>query len=333
MAKYIGIDITNEFISIYERGEGITLCERNCVCVDIVTRENLAVGNAALNLANNTPGAVELIDNLYTKESMNEELLSVIISELFYQIRVKNPVVIVAVKKDDKPKQIAALANIIFEAGAKEVYTVDMLSACSLGSGIMLSDKRCMMSCNITDEYSVLGIVKGCINKGSKTFLFSFNKLLEVITTFIKNEKNCTVSREDAKSLLEYSLLARPEFEYDGFAYSGIDIITGLPVSGKFASAEIKELLSPFFDYLCENISSLYTHLPPEIKEEVEDKGILLCGNSNLSSMLNSYIEDKTKLHVTISTANENACLMGIGTVIENLNVFEVLLKGIGDEE
>ena len=332
MAKFIGLDITSDTLSIYEPGEGVTFSEENCACVDIVSREVLAVGRAARTLADNTPGAVDLINGIYSATSINKEMVAMNIAQAFHAIRIKKPSVIIARRKDEKPEMIISLANMLFESGAREVFTVDTMSACSLGSGVLVSDKRCMIACDIEDDFTVIALMKGCVNKASKTLPFSIEKLLEVITTYVKNEKSAVITRDTAKSILEYSVSTKPQFEYEGCNFIGKNIITGLPVGLNLDSEQIKALIAPYIKYLCDNIKLLYDGLSPDIRLQVEDKGLLLSGNSYFATLLKYYIEETTGLHVSISENGKFSSLMGIGEIIEHIDVFDVLLKKLTDE-
>lgn len=332
MSKTLGINLGSNVTTVYVEGEGVVVREPNAVAIDTYSQEMVATGQEAVNLYNKTPGAIELITNIYQGNVSDYERMSVIIDQAIKKTGVRRPDVVFAVHGGHSSTDVAAIVEMLLEAGVKDVKYVDLSTVCVIGADLPLNDDKELLLCDIGAANSEIGIVKGCATKLARTIPYGCNKLDQAIIAFVKKEYNARITDRQARTIRETVGSLHSSYNVGNYDFTGVDLVTGLPCDLSINSSQTVEITKPFADYLVANISAILKKLPEAVLSNVKKKGLFLTGGGSLDGGIKTLLEQRLSIPVEICANSSECAIKGIGTVIENRKVFEVLLHTLGDE-
>ena len=327
MSKTLGINLGSNVTTIYEGGRGVVVREPNAVAVDTYTQQTLAIGQEAINIYNKTPGAVDLITHIYQGNVSDYERMSMIIERAVKKTGVRKPEIIFAVHGGQSSVDMSAIVEMFLDAGARDIKCVDLPTVCVMGSGAPLNDEKELILCDIGSARAEIGIVKGCATKLSRTVQYGCNKLDQAIIAYVKNEYNASITERMARSIRETVGSVHSSYSVGSYDFVGIDLVTGLPCDLSINSDQTVEIMKPFADYLVANIGAVVKKLPEDILDNVRNRGILLTGGGALDGGIKTLMEDTLRLPVQICANSTECAIEGLGMIIENRKVFDVLLR------
>ncbi len=332
MRKALGINLGTSVTSVYVEGKGITVREPNAVAVNTSSMEVVAIGNEAMNIYNKAPGAVELITHIYQGNVSDYDRMELIIEQVFKKTGVRNPDVVFAVHGSQSPADMAAIINMMLNAGAKDIFTVDLPTVVVLGSDQPLDDDRELLLCDIGAASAEIGIVKGCATKLSRTVQYGCNKLDKAIISYIKSQYRSVITERAARSLREAIGSVHPSYSMGSYELNAVDMLTGLPRKLSLTSKQTTEAMKPFADYLISNIDVVLKKLPEPILNNVKSRGILLTGGGALDGGLKTLMEETLEIPVQIAHNAPECAVEGLGKIIEHPEIFGVLLRAPIDD-
>ncbi len=327
MSKTLGINLGSNVTTVYVEGQGVVAREPNAVAVDTYTQEHLAVGQEAINIYNKTPGAVDLITHIYQGNVSDYERMQMIVTRAIKKTGIRRPDIIFASHGGQSSADVSAIVEMLTEAGAKSIKCVDLPTVCVMGSGAPLNDEKELLICDIGAANSEIGIVKGCATKLSRTVPYGCNKLDQAIIAYIKNEYNASITERMARTIRETIGSVHSSYSVGGYDFVGIDLVTGLPCDLTINSAQTVEIMNPFAVYLVANIDAILKKLPQHILNNVKERGILLTGGGALDGGIKTLMENTLEIPVQICVNSTECAIEGLGMIIENRKIFDVLLR------
>ncbi|MBR6513835.1 MAG: rod shape-determining protein [Clostridia bacterium] len=327
MSRTLGINLGSNITTVYEGGKGIVVREPNAVAVDTYTQQTLAIGQEAINVYNKTPGAVDLITHIYQGNVSDYERMAMIVDLAIKKTGIRRPEIIFACHGGQSRSDISAIVEMFNDAGAKDVKCVDLPTVCVMGSGASLNDQKELLLCDIGAANAEIGIVKGCATKLSRTIPYGCNKLDQAIIAYVKNEYNASITERMARTIRETIGSVHPSYSVGNYDFVGIDLVTGLPCDLSISSTQSVEIMKPFADYLIANIAALIKKLPEPILNNIKERGILLTGGGALDGGIKTLMEETLEIPVQICANSTECAIEGLGMIIENRKVFDVLLR------
>lgn len=327
--KKVGIDIGSQSIAVYLQGKGVILREPTQIALDINTKKPLSYGREAVTLSRRTPGSVLMTSPVFEGSVTDYESMGLILDSMFRGNGLAKSEIIVSLNSSINDAEKRAIAQMFFETGAKAVSCLDIPTACVLGSGESLSDDRATISLDIGAGVTEVGLVKGCVTKFSQVVKYGCAKLDATIATLIKKNYNAGVDEPTLRMIREKVGSVHSSFDAGSVEFTARDLVTGLPVTLSISSAETMEAMLPVAKYIAAFTAALCKSLPEAVKAEVAERGILLSGGGALTGGMDVLVAETTGISTRVSGAATECVINGIGTVIENANVFGVLLKEI----
>ena len=327
--KKVGIDIGSRSIGVYLEGRGVILREPTQIALDINTKEPISYGQEAIGLSRRTPGSVIMTSPVFEGSITDYPSMGLILDSMFRANGLVKSDMVISLNSAVNDAEKRAVAQMFFEAGAKSLSCLDIPTACVLGSGESLSDNRATISLDIGAGVTEVGLVKGCVTKFSQVVKYGCAKLDASIAALIKKKYNAGADEATLRMIREKVGSVHPSFDAGEVSFSARDLVTGLPVTLSISSAETAEAMEPIAKYIAAFTAALCKSLPDGVKEEVTERGILISGGGALTGGMDTLVSEATGMPVRVSKAATDCVIRGIGTVIENMNVFGVLLKEI----
>ena len=142
----IGIDLGTASILVYIKGKGVVLKEPAVVAVDRDTEKIKAVGEEARLMIGRTPGNILAIrpmkQGVISNYSITEQMIRYFIQKSIGKSSYKKPRICICIPSEATEVEKKAVEDAAYQAGARQVYTVEEPLAAAIGSGIEIQ-KAC----------------------------------------------------------------------------------------------------------------------------------------------------------------------------------------------
>lgn len=107
----------------------------------------------------------------------------------------------------------------------------------------------------------------------------------------------------------------------------GVDVNTKTPTSVVVYATDIKMSVLPLLTEIARIVETTLNILPPEISADVAKNGVLVTGGFASISGLERYLRKELNLAVTVAEDAPNACILGAGKLLANLNELKKVLN------
>ncbi len=331
LSRDIGIDLGTSNIRVFVRSKGIVLEEPSVVAINKITGEVLAVGAVAKGMIGKTPEsiiAVRPIKNGVIADFEAAKLLveSAIEKSIGRSIFNK-PRVIVATPYAITDVELKALEEIVYRAGAKDVYVIEQVIAASMGASLEIAKPEGSMIIDIgsgTTEIAVISLGSVVVAKSINIAGDSFNT---DIINYIKDTKNVVISVADSEELKKNIASIYSSMTDDSNVVKGRNLNTGLPEDVKVTTKDIQAAISESVSQIMRTIKDVLELTPPELSADIIENGIILSGGSSVIRNLDRYISAELGILVHVADTPQDCTIRGIGASLENIDILKKALK------
>ena len=327
--KCIGIDIGGGMIKIYEQGRGVTVKEPSVAAVSVNEKEGyICCGSQAYTVFKKRPGAVNLIRPIQNGAVADFDIVLKMLTEMFEGLSFKSFDAVAAVHAGLDDGQKSVIADLVRAAGADYVALVDASVAAVVGAEFDVSDKNCVVVCDIGSGCTEISVVGGIVNKYSKLIEYGGDSLDGAVVTEIEREFAVRVSADTAKDLRENHCMPTDEdTEPEQIKVKGLNIITGLPMEAYIEPDLVYDAVYEISDYIAQSVKYVIDGVGEDIASQIRQRGILLCGGGSLTAGIAELIVDACGAAVIPAKKPKSCIVEGTGVMIENMNVFEAMLE------
>ena len=314
----IGIDLGTASVLIYVKNKGIVLNEPSVVAFDQNTQEIIAIGEAARKMLGRTPANVVAVrplrDGVIADYDVTEKMLRYFIEQSCGKNWIVKPRIMVCIPSGVTNVEERAVKQAAMQAGARQAFLMEEPLAAALGAGMEVHNPTGNMVVDIgggTTDVAVIslgGIV--C----STSLRIGGDKLDEAIVRYIRKEYSLLIGErcaEDIKCSIG-TAYPTPENKDDYVSVRGRDLLSGLPKSIEFTTAECYEAMKEPIDAIVGAIKEVLENTPPELAADIIDRGIVLTGGGGLIDGMPRLISERTNLHVYL--AEDPICCVALGT-------------------
>ena len=323
--KDIGVDFGTTKTIIYLKDKGVMFSGPTVVAMNDLTGEILAVGDNAKELLGRTPENISaikpiksgVVSNFNAAEKLLKKCLDDIPGKsLFTKVRI-----LLCVPSDITDVEQKALEEIAYNAGAKEVYTIEKSIASAIGSGINIDSPEGVMVLDIgggTTEVAVLSmggvVVSNSIKQGGSTM---DNDIIE----YIREKYNILVGdvvAEEIKTELgtAITIMAREKMQV-----KGRNILTGLPDVLDVSTDDVSSAITDALKEIIKLINVTIEKTPPELVSDITKNGIYVCGGGAYIKDIDRLITNMTGIPVTLANNPTECTIKGIEKVIKNIEL------------
>ncbi len=330
MGKYIGIDLGTANTLCYVKGEGIIIREPSFVAYDIDTDKVLAVGNEAKIMAGKTPSSINAVRPLKDGVIADFELTTEMLKAFFVKASKnsmfsQHPSVVICIPHNVTDVERKAVEQTCLEAGAKSVAIIEEPIAAAIGAGLQVKSPYGNMIVDIgggTTEVAVISMY-GIAN--SVSLRVAGDKFNDAISSYIRKKFNVLIG-DSAAEEIKITIGSAHRLTDIGVAeVRGRNIVSGLPAAFNVYSSDIREALEEPLNQIVDAIRETLEKTPPELCSDIYDSGITLCGGGALLCGINTLIEEKTRLPVSIAKRPLDCVADGIGKIIEQKKLHYIL--------
>lgn len=324
----IGIDLGTANTLVFVRGRGIVLAEPSVVAVDSVTNEVLAVGHKAKAMLGKTPRKIHAVrpmkDGVIADFEIAEGMLKALIRRVSPARSLFRPRILIAVPSGITGVEKRAVEDSALHAGAQEVLLIEEPMAAAIGVDLPVHEPSASMIIDIgggTTEIAIIslgGIVE------SRSVRIAGDEFDECVINYMRRTYNLMIgprTAEEIKIAIGSAFgLGEHELEME---VKGRDQVSGLPVTRRINSVEIRECLAEPIQQIIDNVKLTLEKCPPELAADLVERGMVVAGGGALIRGLDKALNKETGLPVIVASNPLLAVCLGTGKALEYLDKFK----------
>jgi rod shape-determining protein MreB len=323
LATDIGIDLGTASVLVYVKKRGIVIREPSVVALQKDNNKILAVGEEARQMIGRTPGNIVAIrplkDGVIADYDVTETMLKYFIERVSPKPRLFRPQIVVCVPSGVTSVEKRAVLEAAMQAGAKRTLLIEEPMAAAIGAGLNITEASGNMVVDIGGGTTDIAIISLGGIVVSESLRVGGDKFDEAIIRYIKKMYNMMVGERTAEDLKIQIGSAYPEGEGKSMEIRGRDLVTGLPRTIKFTSADSFQALSEPITTIIDGIKSVLERTPPELASDIVDKGIVMTGGGSLLHGFTRLLAEETGIPIHLAEDPLSCVALGTGKILENV--------------
>ncbi len=326
MSDDIGIDLGTTTIIAYNKGKGIVLREPTVVSIDKNTNEIIAYGKEAHRMIGRNPSNIEVIkplkDGVISNFTVTTKMLKHFIKKILGK-KVFAPRLMICVPAQITEVEKRAVIDAANTVGARKVFLIEEPVAAAIGAGIDISKPSGNLVIDIgggTTDIAVISIGGSVVSTSIKT---AGNKFDETIIKYVKKKYKTLIGERTAEEIKMKVGCVYPREEEATILVRGRSLDSGLPVEIELNDQEMLKVLLPDALKIIEGLKSTIEKAPPELVEDISEKGIYMTGGGSLLYGIDRLIEESTGVKVMIAQDAISCVAIGTGKALDNLDTLD----------
>lgn len=320
------IDLGTANTLVYVRGKGIVIREPSIVAQHTRTKKVLAIGREAKMMIGKTPKGIEAVrplrDGVVCDFDSTLAMLTYFVRKVHEKpgssFSIPRPKLIVGVPMQISEVEKRAVIDAAYASGVREVYLVEEPAASALGAGLPVGEAVGSMIVDIgggTCEIAVLslgGVVVG------RSIRVSGDAMDASIISYIRSRYGLLIGERTAEEIKMLIGSAYPMVLEKETVVRGRDLESGLPISIKVNSVQIREALSSAINVILGAIKETIEDTPPELAADIAERGIMISGGGSFLAGLSRLISQETKMPVTVADDPLSSVVIGCAMLLED---------------
>jgi rod shape-determining protein MreB len=309
---------------VYTKDGGVVVNEPSIVVLEEKTGKVQAIGKEAKNMYGKTPKGIEAIRPLKDGVIADFEVTKTMISHFIGManqnkgILKPRPRTVIGVPSGITQVEKKAVCESASQAGVREVFLVEESMAAAVGMDLPIAEPTGNMVVDIgggTTDVAVISLT-GIVY--SKSIRVAGDEMDEGIIQYLRRKYNMLIgpnAAEQVKFKVGNAFLPGVEQTMD---VKGMDCVTGIPKVLTVTDEEIKEATKEPVQAIINAIQDALENLPPELVNDIIDRGIFLSGGGALLSGLDKLIQKELNVKVTIPDDPLLSVVLGTGKMLDD---------------
>jgi rod shape-determining protein MreB len=321
VSRALAIDLGTANTLVYVRGRGIQLRQPTVIALNESSGEILALGDDAYAMIGRTPGHIVAVRPLRGGAISDFDTTARLIRLLLQRVgkgSVGRPKVVVCVPSAITQVERKAVQEAALHAGAKIAYLMEEPMAAAIGAGLPVQEPTGSLIIDVGGGTTEVA----CISLGgivaSKALRLAGFDLDAAIIQHVRRDYAIAIGERTAEKVKISigSAVPQPGAE-DKFEVRGRELATGLPKTILLTAGEVRQALAEPVSQIVQAVLDTLSAAPPELANDVLDKGIFMTGGSSMLRGLGDRIAQEAEVSVHIVDAPLECVALGAGRVIE----------------
>jgi rod shape-determining protein MreB and related proteins len=323
VARDLAIDLGTANTLIYARGRGVRLDQPTVIAINRRTGDILAMGEEAYAMIGRTPGHVVAVRPMRGGAISDFDTTARLIRMLFDRVgtgRFGKPRVLICVPSAITEVERRAVQEATLHAGARAAYLVEEPMAAAIGAGLPVHEPAGHVVVDVgggTTEVACISLGGIVAAKAIRVAGFDMDA---AITTHIRHEYAIVVGERTAEHVKIAIGSAYPQPGEQPVEVTGRELATGLPKTVLVTAAEVREALEEPVGQIVQAVVATLAEIPPELANDVLDKGIYLTGGASLLRGLHTRIAHEAQVAVHLAEAPLACVVLGAGRILEDFD-------------
>jgi rod shape-determining protein MreB len=323
----VGIDLGTANTLVHVKGKGIVIREPSVVARHKKTKQILAIGEEAKKMLGRNPSTIEVIRPLKdgviadfdATEAMLKHYINLVHDTGHMIPRIPKPRVVVGIPSGVTEVERRAVQEAALSAGARQAYLIEEPMAAAIGAGLPIENPTGILMIDIgggTSEIAVISLGGIVVNRSIRT---AGDEMDEAIMAYMRLKYNVLLGERTAEDIKITLGNAHPSSLKDKImVIRGRDLESGLPMSLKITSAEVREALVPTLREITDSVADLLEETPPELVGDILERGIAMAGGGSMIAGIDKLVSEQTRMPVYIVEDPMTAVVRGCARVLEN---------------
>jgi rod shape-determining protein MreB len=330
MARDLAIDLGTANTLVYERGRGIVLNEPTVIALNSRTHEVLAMGHDAWEMMGRTPHDIvaerPLRHGAITDFEVTQRMLRLLLSRVRHGI-FGRPRVVLCVPSAITEVERRAVAEAARRAGANEAFLIEQPMAAAIGCGLPIGEPTANLVIDVgggTTETALISL--GSIVAVDAVRVGSFD-VDAAIQAYVRREYRIAVGDRTAEEIKLAIGSAWPTQDDLKAEVRGRDLATGLAKTVILTPAELRAATDDVVREIVESVKVCLGNAPPELANDVIDRGMHLVGGGGLLPGLDQRIANDIDVEVRLVEHPLESVVLGAGHCIEEPAALRVVFQ------
>lgn len=328
MGRDLAIDLGTANTLIYASGQGIVLNEPTVIALNRENNQVLAVGQEAWHMIGRTPGYIVAERPLRRGAISDFDITERYIRLLMQKVGMRKMArtrVLIAIPSAITGVERRAVQDAAIAAGARSAYLIEEPVAAAIGAGLPIQEPTGNFIVDIgggTSEVGVLAMGGVVVNKSIRVGGFDID---DAIARHIRKEYAIVVGERTAEQIKIAIGSAFPLAMEEKAEVKGRDLATGMPKTIQISSEEIREAISEPVSSIVEAVVAALAETPPELGQDIMDRGIALTGGSGMLRGLDMRIAEECDVPVHLTDRPLECVVFGAGKCLDTMNLLKDL--------
>ena len=330
-SQKLAIDLGTANTLVYQKGKGIVFRQPSVVARQKKDGAIVAVGGEAKKMVGKTPQAIEafypLHEGVIADFDAARAMIGYYLEQLTPEGKIWNtffkPLVVVGTPSGSTEVERRAVLEATLEAGAGSCFLVEEPLAAALGADLPVEQPGGVLICDIgggTTEIAVISLGGIVLNRSLGVAGYKMDKAL---VNFLRLKYSLLVGETTAEEIKINIGSALPLEKERVMVVRGRSLETGLPISVKVSSEEVREAITPVLNQIVGQISEVIEESPPELMDDFLERGITLCGGVAELPQIANFFSREIKMPVFIASDPQAAVVLGGAKLLDNLKLRE----------
>jgi rod shape-determining protein MreB len=323
VARDVAIDLGTANTLVYVRGKGVQLKVPTVIAINERTGDILAMGDQAYTMIGRTPAHVVVVRPLRGGAISDFDTTASLIRLLLARVgagRLGKPRMVVCVPSAITGVERRAVHQAAMQAGAKAAYLIEEPMAAAIGAGLPVHEPAGSLVVDVgggTTEVACISLGGIVTAKAIRVGGFDMDA---AVTQYLRREYAMAIGERSAEELKITIGSASPHQSDAQAQVRGRELATGLPKTVMLNSDEVREALEDPVAQIVEAVVETLSEAPPELANDVLDKGIFLTGGASLLPGLAARIAQETQVAVHLTEAPLECVVLGAGRAVEAID-------------
>lgn len=331
MARDLAIDLGTANTLVWIRGRGIVLNEPTVIALNQRNGDVLAMGKEAYSMIGRTPGHIiaerPLRGGAITDFDMTARLLQLLLQRVGVR-KMSRTRVLICVPSAITEVERRAVIEAAQQAGASQAFLMEEPMAAAIGAELPVQEPLGNMIVDVgggTSEVAVISLGGVVAVKAVRVGGFDLDAAIQ---NYVRREYAVAIGERTAEQLKVAIGSAYPQAQEPRAEIRGRELSTGLPKVVLVGAESIREALDDSVSAIVGAVTDTLAVCPPELTQDILDRGIWLVGGGALLRGLDARISTETQIAVNVVEQPLEAVVTGAGMTIESFNDLRHLFDG-----
>ena len=331
MARDLAIDLGTANTLVWVRGRGIVLNEPTVIALNQRNGDVLAMGKEAYSMIGRTPGHIiaerPLRGGAITDFDMTAKLLQLLLQRVGVR-RMSRTRVLICVPSAITEVERRAVIEAAQQAGASQAFLMEEPMAAAIGAKLPVHEPLGNMVVDVgggTSEVAIISLGGLVAVKAVRVGGFDLDAAIQ---NYVRREYAVAIGERTAEQLKVAIGSAYPQAQEPRAEIRGRELSTGLPKMVLVAAESMREALDDSVSAIVSAVTDTLSVCPPELTQDILDRGIWLVGGGALLRGLDARISSETGIAVNVVDQPLEAVVTGAGMSIEAFNDLRHMFSG-----
>lgn len=313
-------------------GKGIVLREPTVIGYNDRSKEYIFYGDEAKKIIGKTPDFIKIIKPLHnsvisdfdSQTELIKKYMNKAVEPYLQSYKIIRPTMraVCIIPTTATEIERRAVEEVLMKVGISKVYLVSKPLAAAAGSEIDVFSHQPNFIIDMGGGLIELAIISGGGIVSRKSIVNAGEHMNGVLANYCYLKYGVVLGEATTEDL-KINLLNFVN-EDRTVTVRGKSLENGLPKSIRLRSAEVKEALLNNFNHIVDAAKELIEASPPEVVEDIYNRGIILSGELTKIDGIESFFTTELKIETMVSPQAGNATIQGLVSICSN---YENVLK------